>query len=194
MKLRNGFISNSSSSSFIIAFPKNTPIPLKDIETWLGGYTKEISSEIMDYVGFIFWKSQYFNNEGYERDPNEEGIDYDYHVCNAPWEVIRNRECWRCPGFIDHTNIDSACSTCKYHSVEKRISRNDDYWTAKDALNSEAALNWLQKHKDMKIIYLDIDDNNPPEGVPYNIADIITSRAELLFINPENVYCLGGKN
>lgn len=197
MKFRNGFVSNSSSASFLIAFPVDTPVALKDIENWLGGYSSELAPEIMDTIGFQFWKTQYFDEEMYRRDFNGTGKEYDFHKCNATWKQMNDT--WYCPHFM-YKNEDTGlpnnqnCENCKYHIIEKRIDRGDDYYIALDSCYSDGGLKWLEKHKDDKIVYFEVDDNNPARGIDYSTACEITSNAESMFNHKtDNVYCLGGK-
>ena len=195
MKRRNGFVSNSSSASFLIAFPKDNPIALKDIEAWLGGYTTELAPEIMETIGFQFWKTQYFDEEMERREFKGTGKEYTYHHCIASWS--QKDEVWNCPQYMSKTDgipDSSVCKTCKYHLTEKRTDRGDDYYRALDYVYGEEGQDWLEKHKNDKIIYFEVDDNDPARGLDYNIAYDITSNAEELFQHQtDNVFCLGGK-
>ena len=196
MKIRNGFVSNSSSASFVIAFPKNDPVALKDIEEWLGGYDPDIAPEIMDTIGFQFWKTQYFDEEMFRREFNGTGEEYDYHKCNASWK--ESADVWCCPHSFftndDGVPTNPTCQKCKYHIIEKRIDRGDDYYKVLDDCYGEGLEEWLEKHKEDKIVYFDIDDNNPARGIDYNTAYEITSNAYHLFNNKtDNVLCVGGK-
>jgi len=197
MKRRNGFVSNSSSASFLIAFPKNSFITLKDIEAWLGGYNTDIAPEIMDTIGFQFWKTQYFDEEMYRRDFTGTGKEIDFHKCNATWKQMN--DVWCCPHFM-YKNEDTGlpnnqnCENCKYHIIEKRIDRGDDYYRALDDFSDDNVLKWLEQHKEEKIIYFEVDDNNPARGIDYHTACEITSNASIIFNHKtDNVYCLGGK-
>lgn len=197
MKIRQGFISNSSSASFIIAFPKEDAISLKDIENYLGSVNKKFSPDIKDMILFTFWKSQYFDEEMYKRNFKGSGKKYDFHFCNAPWEImISKKQQGCCRGYMNKNDegevISPACENCKYNAVEKRIDRGDDFYQVWEGLDTEGR-EWLEKHKNNKIIYLEIKDSNPPKGIPWEIADEITSNSYTLFENSTNVWCLDGK-
>ena len=192
MKIRNGFVSNSSSSSFILAFPKSDEIKLKNIEDWLGGYSNVLPEEEMEMIGFLFWKTQFFTDEGYRRTFEEDEGTYDHHYCDAPYEYLIANRSYYCGWNMSEEDIPAECLACKYHKIEKRTNRGDDYYTVKDCLISDEATKWLEEHKDMKIIDFTVDDNEPG-SIPYEIANDITSNAEDLFVNPKNVYCTGGK-
>lgn len=195
MKLRNGFVSNSSSASFVLAFPKDNPVELKNIEDWFGGFTEVLSPEDRDMLGFILWRSQYFDEEMERRDWTDTGEEYNHYTCSAPFEKIKDREIWNCPGYISEIDVElkDACKSCKYLQIEKRLERGDDYYFAKDTL-SEEAQHWLEEHKNDKIVYLEIDDNNPARGIPYDIAYEITSHAYELFDDrSHNLWVCGGK-
>lgn len=193
MKIRNGFVSNSSSASFVIAFPKDNPIALKDIEEWLGGYNTEIDPMVMDTIGFQFWKTQYFDDEMYRRDFKGTGEEYDYHYCDATWE--QKKKLWDCPKYMHKMDGEpwSVCEMCKYNAIEKRIDRGDDYYKALDSYTNGLE-DWLKRHKNNKIVCFEVDDNNPARGIDYNTACEITSNAYNLFNHKtDNVYCIGGK-
>ena len=193
MKIRNGFVSNSSSASFVIAFPKDNPIALKDIEEWLGGYNTEIDPEVMDTIGFQFWKTQYFDEEMYRRDFKGTGEEYDYHYCDATWE--QKKKLWDCPKYMHKMDGEawSVCEKCKYNAIEKRVDRGDDYYKALDSYTNGLE-DWLKRHKNNKIVCFEVDDNNPARGIDYNTACEITSNAYNLFNHKtDNVYCIGGK-
>lgn len=198
MKIRKGFVSNSSSASFVIAFPKDKPIALKDIEEWLGGYDTNIDPVVMDIVGFYFWRAQYFDNYISKRDFKGTCKEYDFHRCDATWEAM-TKEVWNCPKYMEKDEekgapVMTACRSCKYHTVEKRIDRGDDYYRALDFTYSDGALEWLENHKDNKIVYLEIEDDDPLEGMDFDTANEVTSHAYSLFNHKtDNVYCLGGK-
>ena len=195
MKTRRGFVSNSSSASFILAFPKDNPVELKNIEDWFGGFSNTLSSEDRDMFSFILWRSQYFDSEMYRRDWTGTGEEYNHHICTAPYKSRIDREVFECPGCLDYDTLDlnQVCKSCKYHSVEKRYERGDDFYYAKDSVDKEN-FDWLEAHKEDKIVYLEIDDNNPASGIPFDTACEITSKAYDLFNSTnKNVLVCGGK-
>ena len=198
MKIRNGFVSNSSSASFVIAFSKDEPIALKDIEEWLGGYDTDLAPETMEMIGFQFWKTQYFDEEMYRRDFKGTGEEYDYHKCDATWTQM-TEEVWNCPRYMKKdeekgTPVIPACRSCKYHTIEKRVDRGDDYYKALDSSYADSLEDWLERHKDDKIVCFEVDDNDPARGIDYDTACEITSNAYHLFNHKtDNVICIGGK-
>jgi len=59
MKIRNGFVSNSSSSSFLVAFPRN-PKNLEDVQDMVFGIEKHFSQPYSDFDG---WPADYTAEE-----------------------------------------------------------------------------------------------------------------------------------
>ena len=192
MKYRNGFVSNSSSASFILLFPSYRYIELKNIEKYFGGFSNEMSKEANEIFAFELWKSQYFDSENCKRTFESVSEKYFYYFCTAPLDYIKEK-CLNYRDGIDHQYPNSACITCKYCAFEELIDRDDDYYKVLDVLYSDEDIKWLKRNKNKKIIYLEVDDNNPPCSVPFSIAGEITSNANLIFKNPKNVKCLGGK-
>lgn len=152
MKFRNGFVSNSSSASFIVALPYDKNIDLKDMSDYLGGVTRcsEVSPIAQDYMIFLIWRNQFFNDEG--------------------WESHR-------------------------YIKEGTGGRCDDYQDLQSMFYNDDIQKWLEKHKNDKVFYIEVDDNEPPKDIPWEIAREITSHPYDLFnyYKTDNVYCLGGK-
>lgn len=213
MKIRNGFVSNSSSASFILAFPKDKPVELRDIEDYFGGfymvngYNEELSPEYKDMFVFELWKSQYFDGDGDRRVSNrylfrdDDGkvlpVEYTQYECTAPWEYIRENRGLYCDGRFSRTNdlekeekeyedhislVPPECKKCKYLHSEKRIQRDDDYYYVLDNYKLDDDLKaWLKEHEGDRIIELEIDDNEPPNGMSWDIASEIASSAYHIF-------------
>lgn len=68
MKIRRGFVSNSSSSSFVVAYPKDRLLRLGEVENYVGGYSDSTSDEIKDLISYIIWKSQFPLKQCYWED------------------------------------------------------------------------------------------------------------------------------
>ena len=195
MKIRKGFVSNSSSSSFVLAFPKDHSVSIDNIENWFGPLSDSMSPEDKGIFTYLVWRSQYFDEDLDCRDWTSTGEEYDHHICTAPYKSLVNREVFGCPGYIDHDTLDlnQVCKSCTYHSVEKRYERGDDYYEVLDTLLDSEHMDWLESHKDNKIVYLEVDDNESVDGVPYEVACHITSNAECIFTKTSNALVLGGK-
>ena len=195
MKIRNGFVSNSSSASFVLAFPKDHPVSIDNIENWFGSLSDSMSPEDKGVFTYLVWRSQYFDENLDSRDWTGTGEEYDHHICSAPYKSLIDREVFGCPGWLDCDAMDlnQVCKSCKYHSVEKRYERGDDYYEVLDLLLDTEQTDWLESHKDYKIVYLEVDDNEPTGGVPYDVASHITSGAECIFTKTSNALVLGGK-
>lgn len=204
MKIRNGFVSNSSSSSFVLAFPKDSPVELKNIEDYFGGFGAELKPEVRDSFAFEVWASQYFDAEGYRKEwgeynPGDDG-EYTHYFCTAPWEYIRQNRGFYCYGSFDKKDDDAdnfflpdTCKKCKYLVSEKRKRRKDDYYNVLDSSYSDHLKKWLKNHENDRIIELEIDDNDPPRRLSWEIADEITRNAYYMFKSDKQAYVSGGK-
>lgn len=215
MKIRNGFVSNSSSASFVLAFPKDKPVELKDIEDYFGGfcmvngYNEELGPEYKDMFVFELWRSQYFNGDGDRRvssrylfrddDGKVLPVEYTHYQCDAEWKYTKENFCEF--NGADTTEDDDieipprACKKCPHFHSEKRIQRDDDYYYVleNNKWNDDLKV-WLEEHKGDRIIELEIDDNEPPRELPYEVAREITSSAYHIFQKyKDKAYCLGGK-
>ena len=80
-----------------------------------------------------------------------------------------------------------------YIHTEKRVQRDDDYYYVLDSTYSDELKKWLEEHKGDRIINLDIDDNEPPRRLSWEIADDITRNAYYMFKSDKHAYVSGGK-
>ena len=127
MKLRKGFVSNSSSSSFVLAFPKDSPVELKNIEDYFGGFDDELAPEVKDSFAFEVWASQYFDSEGNRKTGNkyalEDNGEYTHYSCTAGWTYIRENRGLTCDGNFSEADDDvdllipDTCKRCQYDPV-----------------------------------------------------------------------------
>ena len=204
MKYRNGFVSNSSSASFVLAFPKENPVELKNIEDYFGGFGEELEPEVKDTFAFEVWASQYFDAEGNRKNQDrynlEDGSEYTHYSCTATWDYIRQNRGFLCDGSFDKKDDDvydffipDTCKKCKYLHTEKRVQRDDDYYNVLDSTYSDELKKWLEEHKGDRIIELEIDDNEPPRRLSWEIADDITRNAYYMFKSDKHAYVSGGK-
>lgn len=63
MKVRAGFVSNSSSSSYIIRIPKGKVLPLEEYKDWFGIEVKDNSPEILQKAIVAIWTAIYSYKE-----------------------------------------------------------------------------------------------------------------------------------
>ena len=61
MKVRNGFVSNSSSSSYIVRVPKNRILPLEEYKDWFG--IEETDPWTLQKIIIGFWTAIHYNSE-----------------------------------------------------------------------------------------------------------------------------------
>ena len=148
MKIRNGFVSNSSSSSFLVAFPSR-PKSAKDVKDMVFGSKRKIkhpfmedSSKSTQVLSEVIWRlieKQIPNNR------------------NLFLSRINNL-------FIEETYKDNG----KYIiAKENSVSDwgNDVDWEAYEADVKKAVINFIEEHKGSYFYYFEFaDDNGKPEG------------------------------
>lgn len=82
MKTRKGFVSNSSSSSFIIAYPKDRLLRLGEVESYVGGYADSTPDKVKDLLSYIVWKSQFPMKQCWLEDVSSDETE---HWWNDEW-------------------------------------------------------------------------------------------------------------
>lgn len=197
MKIRNGFVSNSSSASFVVAFPRDKFISLKEIEDYIGGINEDLSPEARGILAFKIWNLQYFETDScyvYRRDTSDTGKEYYYYKCIAPWEYLKDRiYLGLCPryGFEGGEKIPEECLNCEHLNVEIRSDRGDDFYSILDAHPDDTEIQeWLMDRKDKKLLYFRIEGNEATYLMPYDIASNLVDGAEVLFKSSENIHFL----
>lgn len=122
MKIRSGFVSNSSSSSFIINYPNKT-LGLNEIGDYFGGFNDDIPEEARGIMSYLLWKNQ----PNYKENPDsvffETSKERILGVCALEGKYTPDR-----PSYCDEYYPCTECAErkCRYFS----------YQTEKDLLNN----------------------------------------------------------
>jgi hypothetical protein len=184
MKIRNGFVSNSSSSSFIFITPKNKKLGLGEIENYIGGFKEDIDDHLKGLMTFLLWNSQYskLGEEGYLRESVKPGELEEHSYCKATWEQVQQR--WDCQRYFNVNN--QCCQKCPYCVVEKRPGRSDDYYDVKDSIISDS---FKEKITPENSVYVfSIDNNERVSGLSYEDSYDIHAHAGSFFKNHDVVW------
>ena len=96
MKIRNGFVSNSSSSSFIINYPK-TELKMEEIVSYFGGFDKRIPEYIQGVITYMLWKSQYNSVDHYSYDRIPNIAEEERYICTQKRNEYYSDEVVDCP-------------------------------------------------------------------------------------------------
>ena len=168
MKIRNGFVSNSSSSSFIINYPKRE-LKLEEVESYFGGYNSDIPTYIQGLMSFVLWKTQY--------DGAYQASELDRHDCKlyTSYDLDFALKCPRNYSYVhgdeECYDEDNSCRGCKYWqpiSEEAYIDKliEDGYYNP----DTKQVLENFKKDCG-RIRYLWIDDSKSDEELCLSFSD-----------------------
>jgi len=186
MKIRNGFVSNSSSSSFIITLPKDKNIRLSEMEDYLGGYSDKLTDEQKDNLSIFLWKTIKTKEHSIE-----EPIEH-HEECLASYKELHKlfNDC-KCLGqnywSTDGESAPDRCKDCKYYHRYDRPARSDDYYDIRDN-------EWIEDKSildvDKSNYYITIDDSEPGDYLDYgdaikfrNISPLFKSRVNVVEVD-----------
>lgn len=208
MKIRSGFVSNSSSSSFLIKYPLK-PFSLKDTENILDEYEEGIPDRLRGVFDYFVWKNQ----------PSfSEEIDYECAACTmlkdhpASLDFFKKPLPSRCPlkRYSNlYTNIyleyleeceDSGCEYLKKLSNEehlKRIFERQYEWASEEQINNpkegfykdlkELKENIDPQKETLKILYVNSDGQDNDEFITLDDSYEIHKYTEKLFKTHKNI-------
>lgn len=195
MKIRNGFVSNSSSSSFIINYPEK-PLRLSEVENYFGGYNAGVEPYIRDLVNYMLWKHQ-FTNDGKELEQAglwhctlpEEKVDEEFNRWESPY-YRRSSFSQRCPRHLEYAE-SYECEGCKYY---KKASEKENFEASRESCWGEDLKEWynqVEKHLG-RIRSLTIDDtdydNRDNLGLSYEDRYTVNDAVGNLFRDHSNVF------
>lgn len=171
MKIRNGFVSNSSSSSYIINYPLRE-LRLKDVEDYIGGYTENTPDRYKDIMSYLIWKNQPKWNKGKTCKYDLYNIEGDDWCCDGD-------DCSNCDVMIAPTQKD------KDKQVNSVLERG---WYCGEA---EAIIEGFRNREGI-LKGFSLDDNNPSDyDLTYDEADYLTAHAGKMFASNNNIIGFG---
>ena len=174
MKIRQGFVSNSSSSSFYIKDTKGT-IPFDEIAKYYE-FNPEIPEEYRVWMQILVWMALKSNQKMTSLSEEEkEDVDrYDsYEEDNSTAESDLN-------SFLSDENIEWFQSNPYYH-------KEGDYWekAKKLAHNPDGVLHFSVEDNGEPVYFPGAGFGGDEVKLPWDVAYEIRRIAEDLFLNPE---------
>lgn len=171
MKIRGGFVSNSSSSSFIINYPKGI-LRLSKVEEYLGGYQEDVPEILRDKISYALWKNQFALGDTLD---DSEVYECEYQNLTPQEMSSKCPHCFRYPGYCAHEE-------CPHW---QKISEEEHCEDVIESYYSEEYKNALKEFKkDLgRVRTLSIDDNEAKEdiGLDYEATYSIVNWGRDLF-------------
>lgn len=173
MKIRKGFVSNSSSSSYIINYPLRE-LRLREVEDYIGGYTENTPDRYKDIMSYLIWKNQPKWDEG--------------KMCKYDLYKIDN-------DYLDRDCYDDDCSNCDVMITPTQKDKDEQVdnilaegWYCKE---SEAIIKEFRNREGV-LGEFSLDDNNPSDyDLTYDEADYLTGHAGRMFASNNNIIGFG---
>lgn len=175
MKIRNGFVSNSSSSSYIINYPLRE-LRLKEVEDYIGGYTEDTPDRYKDIMSYLIWKNQPKWDEG-------KMCKYDLYKIGEDDYLDRG-----CSDDDCLAHCDAMITPTQKDKDEQVNNILEGGWYCKE---SEAIIEGF-RNREGALREFSLDDNNPSDyDLTYDEADYLTSHAEKMFASNNNIIGFG---
>ncbi len=135
MKIRRGFVSNSSSSSFIVAFPKDMPMTEEALKQYLFGEQKTLS--YCDYTAIVDEAAHVILQSMKQQTPNDR-------------EVLMVA----CDGWID------GAPDFKMFEISENKYDWDAFKAADDEFRGKFLEKFMSEHVDMDVYSFEFSDNH----------------------------------
>lgn len=177
MKIRCGFVSNSSSSSFIINYPKNI-LRLNQVEDYFGGYKDDVPEILRDKISYALWRNQFGGS-----DNLDENVLYDCEY----YKLEPEEKSFKCPQHFRYSGSYD-CNDCPHWKKMSEEKYCDDLI---ESYYSEEYKNKLRKFKkdSGRVRILSIKDHEAREGIglDYETAYDIVNWGKDLFKSHERI-------
>lgn len=172
MKIRQGFVSNSSSSSFYIKDTKGT-IPFDEIAKYYE-FNPEVPEEYRVWMQVLIWMALKSNQKmtSLSEEDKEDVDNYDFYEKENAENDLNS--------FLSDENIEWFQSNPYYH-------REDGYWekAKKLAHNPDGVLRFSVESNGEPIYFQGMGFGGDEIKLPWEVAYELRSLAERFFLNPE---------